>query len=169
MRTPHRCRRKTFEDFSRARDHDSESQSPQPAAHQVHSNQTGHEKVDITSARFRNLSRSPTFATSALPLPLCKTSSTRSLAVRLSGLVGSKRYSKESFAGLTTIDTFPLRNACAASSGLNTVARDFRRARQHVGSLSLLSSASASIATGVLSAPCCEKRCRAQTSSTRER
>ena len=44
------------------------------------------------------------------------------VAARLSGLVGSKRYSNASSTGLTTIDTFPLRNACAASSGLNTVA-----------------------------------------------
>src|SRR5215207_8176968 len=55
MRPSHGRRSKAFQNFSRARDHDSESQSPQAAAHQVHADQTGNEKVDVTSTRFSYL------------------------------------------------------------------------------------------------------------------
>src|SRR5947207_3235286 len=55
MRTPHRRCSKALQDFSRARDHYRESQSPQPAAHQVHSDQTGNQKIDVTSTWFSNL------------------------------------------------------------------------------------------------------------------
>src|SRR5688572_22856015 len=52
MRASHRRCREALQNFSRARDHNGESQSPQSAAHQVHSNQTGNQKIYITSTWF---------------------------------------------------------------------------------------------------------------------
>src|SRR5687767_15846472 len=52
MRTSHRCRSKTLKKFARASDHNSKSQSPQAAAHQVHTNQTGHQEIYIPGTGF---------------------------------------------------------------------------------------------------------------------
>src|SRR6185503_13947005 len=54
MRTPHRRRSKTLENLARACDDDSKSESPQTAAHQVHSDQTWNKEIDITSTGLRN-------------------------------------------------------------------------------------------------------------------
>src|SRR5678815_5313247 len=55
MRTPHRCGGKTLQDLPRARDNYSKAESPQTTAHQIHPNQPWNEKVNITSARLRDL------------------------------------------------------------------------------------------------------------------
>src|ERR1044072_5186150 len=52
MRASHWRRRKPFQYLSRARNDNGKSESPQTAAHEVHSNQTRNEEIDITSARF---------------------------------------------------------------------------------------------------------------------
>src|SRR5690242_4943830 len=55
MRTPHWRRGEALKEFPRTRDHDRESESPESAAHQVHSDQTRHEKINVASARLRHL------------------------------------------------------------------------------------------------------------------
>src|SRR6185369_5274039 len=54
MRTSHRRCRKALQNFSRARDHHRESQPPQAAAHEIHSDQTGNQEIDVTRAWFSN-------------------------------------------------------------------------------------------------------------------
>src|SRR6186997_1279523 len=55
MRTPHRCGRETLEELSRARHDDCKSEPPQTAAHHVHADQTGHQKIYVTRAGFSDL------------------------------------------------------------------------------------------------------------------
>src|SRR5215217_8468937 len=54
MRTSHRCRGKTFQDLPRACDNHGKPESPQTAPHQIHPNQPGNEKVNVTSTGFRD-------------------------------------------------------------------------------------------------------------------
>ena len=118
LRPRHRCRDQTLEQpLLPARIHDGEAQAPDPAAHQVHTQQPRHQEIDVARPRAR-CTAAPCTATGSPPAgrPLERIVHQQSRRAALGPLVIVAVFHRSPRApGTTTSATRPVRSASAAA------------------------------------------------------